>query len=72
MVKGLQKKSRRKFFPFKIFPFKVSRLVKKNDIVPFAATWMDQETVIPTEASQMEKEKYSMKVKVGLPWWLSW
>lgn len=45
MVKGLQKKSRRKFFPFKIFPFKVSRLVKKNEIVPFAATWTDLEMI---------------------------
>ena len=68
MVKGLQKKSRRRFFPFKIFPFKIARPVKKNEIVPFAATWMDQEIVILTEVSQTEKEKYSLKVKVGLPW----
>ena len=63
MVKGLQKKSRRKFLPFKI-----PRLVKKNEIVPFAATWTDQEIVILTEVRQTEKEKYSLKVKVGLPW----
>ena len=49
MVKGLQKKSRRRFFPFKIFPFKISRPVKKNEIVPFAAALMDLETVILTE-----------------------
>ena len=34
--------------------------IKKNDIMPFAATWMDPETVILSEVSQTEKEKYQM------------
>ena len=31
---------------------------KKNEIMPFAATWMDLEITILTEVSQKEKDKY--------------
>ena len=34
--------------------------IKKNDIMPFAATWMELETVILSEVSQKEKDKYHM------------
>ena len=34
--------------------------IKKNEIMPFAATWMDLETVIQSEVSQKEKNKYRM------------
>ena len=34
--------------------------LKKNEIMPFAATWMDLETVILSEVSQTEKDKYHM------------
>ena len=35
-------------------------VIKKNEIMPFAATWMDLETVIQNEISQKEKNKYHM------------
>ena len=31
---------------------------KRNEIVPFAEIWMDLETVIQSEVSQKEKDKY--------------
>ena len=34
--------------------------IKKNEIMPFAATWMELETLILSEASQKEKDKYHM------------
>ena len=34
--------------------------IKKNEIVPFAATWMDLEIIIVSEVSQTEKDKYRM------------
>ena len=34
--------------------------IKKNEILPFAATWMDLEMIILSTGSQKEKEKYHM------------
>ena len=34
--------------------------VKKNKITSFAATWIELETLIVSEVSQKEKDKYHM------------
>ena len=34
--------------------------IKKNEIMPFAATWMGLEIIILSEVSQKEKDKYHM------------
>ena len=34
--------------------------IKKNEIMPFAVTWMELEIIILSEVSQTEKDKYSM------------
>ena len=34
--------------------------IKKNEIMPLAATWMDLEIIILNELSQTEKDKYHM------------
>ena len=35
-------------------------VIKKNEIMPFAAIWMDLEIIILSEVSQTEKDKYHM------------
>ena len=34
--------------------------IKKNEIMPFATTWMELEIIILSEVSQKEKNKYRM------------
>ena len=34
--------------------------IKKNEIMPFAITWMDLEIIILSEVSHTEKDKYHM------------
>ena len=40
--------------------------LKQNEIMPFAATWMDLEIIILGEVSQKESDKYHMiSFKIG-------
>ena len=39
--------------------------IKKNEILPFAATWMDLENIMFSEISQTEKGKYWMISLIG-------
>ena len=43
-----------------IYTMEYNSAIKKNEIMPFAATWMDLEIIILSEVSQKEKDKYHM------------
>ena len=48
---------RRKWY---IYTMEYYSAIKRNKIMPFAATWMALETLILSEVSQEEKDKYHM------------
>ena len=43
-----------------IYTMKYYSAIKKNEIMPLAATWMDLEMIILSELSQKEKYRYHM------------
>ena len=43
-----------------IYTMEYYSAIKKNEIMPFAATWMDLEIIILSGVSQTEKDKYHM------------
>ena len=43
-----------------IYTVECSSAIKKNEIMPFAATWMDLEIITLTEVNWTEKDKYHM------------
>ena len=43
-----------------IYTMEYYSAIKKNEIMAFAATWMEQEIVILSEVNQTEKDKYHM------------
>ena len=43
-----------------IYTMEYYSAIKKNEIMPFATTWMDVKIIILSEVSQKEKDKYHM------------
>ena len=43
-----------------IYTMEYYSVIKENEIMPFAATWMDLEIIIPSEISQKKKDRYHM------------
>ena len=43
-----------------IYTMEYNSAIKKNKLIPFAATWMEPETLILTAVSQKENDKYNM------------
>ena len=41
-----------------IYTMEYYSAIKRNEIMPFAVTWIDLEIVIQSEVSQKEKDKY--------------
>ena len=47
--------------------------IKKNEIIPFAATWLALEIIILSEVSQTEKDKYMVPLIRGIfKKWYKW
>ena len=44
-----------------IYTMEYYSAIKKNEILPFAATWMDLEDIMLSEISQTKKDKYCMR-----------
>ena len=50
-----------------IYTMEYYSVMKKNEIMPFGATWMALEIIILSEANQKEKDKYHvMSLKCGI------
>ena len=43
-----------------VYTMEYCAAIKKNKIMPFEATWMELKTLILSEVSQKEKDKYHM------------
>ena len=49
-----------------IYTMEYYSALKKNEIMPFTATWMDLEIIILSEVSQTEKGKYMISLVCGI------
>ena len=47
-----------------IYTMEYCSTIKRNEIVPVAEIWMDLETVIQSEVSQKEKNKYHILMHI--------
>ena len=47
-----------------IYTMEFYSAIKRNEIVSFAETWMDLETVIQSKVSQKEKSKYRILMHI--------
>ena len=43
-----------------VYPMDYYSAIKRNEILPFVTTWMDLESIMLSEISQKEKDKYHM------------
>ena len=43
-----------------VYPMDYYSAIKRNKILPFVTTWMDLESIMLSEISQKEKDKYHM------------
>ena len=56
-----------------IYSMEYYSAIKKNEIMPFAATWMELEIIILSEVSQTEKNKYMISLLCRiLKKWYKW
>ena len=58
--KMLCQKKKKNHTPRHLHKMEYYSAIKKNEIKPFEATWMDLEIVILSQVSQTEKDKYYM------------
>ena len=47
-------------------PMEYYSAIKKKEIIPFAVTWMDPETIILSEATQAWRDKYHISLICGI------
>ena len=47
-----------------IYTMEYYSVIKKNEVVSFAETWMDLETVTQNEVSQKDRNKYRVLMRI--------
>ena len=57
VINSLSNKKKKLWY---IYTMEYYSAIKKNKIIPFAATWMEHESLIRSELSQKEKDRYHM------------